>query len=115
MCVDYIDLKRACPKEAFPLPIVDKVVDNSPGIMNPYSGYNQNPMYPPNQEKTSFMTHKGNYYYQVTSFGLKNAGETYERMMNKAFRSQIGVMVEVYMDEMIVITKSYVDHNADLT
>ncbi|MCI66685.1 polyprotein, partial [Trifolium medium] len=54
------------------------------------------------KEKMAFMTESGNYYYNGMPFGLKNAGATYQRMMNKVFQGEIGDMLEVYMDDMIV-------------
>ena len=59
---------------------------------------------------TAFMTESGNYYYNVMPFGLKNAGATYQRMMNKVFRGEIGDMLEVYMDDMIVKSQAETDH-----
>ena len=73
--------------------------------MDAYSGYNQIPMYPPDQEKTSFLTPKANYCYVVMPFGLKNAGATYQRLMNKVFTDHIGKLMEVYMDNMLVKTQ----------
>ncbi|GAU42913.1 hypothetical protein TSUD_86510 [Trifolium subterraneum] len=64
--------------------------------------------------KTAFMTESGNYYYNVMPFGLKNAGATYQRMMNKVFRGEIGDMLEVYMDDMIVKSHEEVDHTIHL-
>ncbi|CAJ2673122.1 unnamed protein product [Trifolium pratense] len=115
MCCDYTDLNRACPKDSYPLPCIDRLVDNSSGFkllsfMDAYSGYNQIPMAVADREKTAFMTESGNYYYNVMSFGLKNAGATYQRMMNKVFRGQIGDMLEVYMDDMIVKSPEELDH-----
>ncbi|CAJ2641456.1 unnamed protein product [Trifolium pratense] len=119
MCVDYTDLNRACPKDAYPLPNIDKLVDNSSGFkllsfMDAYSGYNQIKMAEIDKKKTAFMTESGNYYYNVMPFGLKNAGATYQRMMNKVFNNEIGDMLEVYMDDMIVKSKEEVDHTAHL-
>ncbi|MCH81337.1 hypothetical protein A2U01_0002123 [Trifolium medium] len=119
MCVDYTDLNRACPKDAYPLPCIDKLVDNSSGFkllsfMDAYSGYNQIPMAMADKEKTAFMTESGNYYYNVVPFGLKNAGATYQRTMNKVFRAEIGDMLEVYMDDMIVKSHDEKDHAAHL-
>ncbi|CAJ2673127.1 unnamed protein product [Trifolium pratense] len=115
MCCDYTDLNRACPKDSYPLPCIDRLVDNSSGFkllsfMDAYSGYNQIPMAVADREKTAFMTESGNYYYNVMPFGLKNAGATYQRMMNKVFRGQIGDMLEVYMDDMIVKSPEELDH-----
>ncbi|CAJ2653881.1 unnamed protein product [Trifolium pratense] len=115
MCCDYTDLNRACPKDSYPLPCIDRLVDNSSGFkllsfMDAYSGYNQIPMAVADREKTAFMTESGNYYYNVMPFGLKNAGATYQRMMNKVFQGQIGDMLEVYMDDMIVKSPEELDH-----
>lgn len=68
MFIDYTDLNRACPKDAFPVPSVDHLVDNAFGFhlllfLDVYSRYNQIAMYPLDHEKTDFMTEKGNYYY----------------------------------------------------
>ncbi|CAJ2674684.1 unnamed protein product [Trifolium pratense] len=115
MCCDYTDLNRACPKDSYPLPSIDRLVDNSSGFkllsfMDAYSGYNQIPMAVADRTKTAFMTESGNYYYNVMPFGLKNAGATYQRMMNKVFQTQIGDMLEVYMDDMIVKSPEELDH-----
>jgi len=76
MCVDYIDLIWACPKDAYPLPDINKLVDNSSGykllsFMDAYSGYNHIPMADQDKKKTAFMTESGNYYYNVMPFGLR--------------------------------------------
>ena len=60
------------------------------------------------------MTESGNYYYNVMLFGLKNAGATYQRMMNIIFRSEIGNMLEVHMDDMIVKSSKELDHASHL-
>ncbi|GAU25741.1 hypothetical protein TSUD_216720 [Trifolium subterraneum] len=119
MCVDYTDLNRACPKDAYLLPNIDKLVDNSSGFkllsfMDAYSGYNQIKMAEIDKKKTTFMTETGNYYYNVMPFGLKNAGATYQRMMNKVFHNEIGDMLEVYMDDMIVKSEEEIDHTVHL-
>ncbi|XP_058724210.1 uncharacterized protein LOC131595762 [Vicia villosa] len=119
MCVDYTDVNRACPKDAYPLPNIDRLVDNSAGykllsFMDAYSGYNQIPMAKCDKQCTAFMTESGNYYYNVMPFGLKNAGATYQRMMNKVFRGEIGDTLEVYMDDMIVKSREDSDHTLHL-
>ena len=119
MCTDYTNLNKACPKDPFPLPCIDKHVDNSAGykylsFMDAYSGYNQIPMYPEDQEKTAFITDMGVYYYTMMPFGLKNAGATYQRMMSQVFKEQIGRILEVYIDDMIVKTPKDKEPVADL-
>ncbi|XP_034218177.1 uncharacterized protein LOC117629710 [Prunus dulcis] len=84
MCQDYTDLNKACPKDSFPLPRIDQLVDATAGhellsFMDAYSGYNQIFMHPPDSEHTAFITDKGLYCYNVMPFGLKNAGATYQR------------------------------------
>ena len=67
-----------------------------------FSRYNQIKMDEADQEKTSFVTSQGLFCYKVMPFGLKNAGATYQRLMNKMFTRQIGRNVEVYVDDMLV-------------
>ncbi|KAI5349842.1 hypothetical protein L3X38_002733 [Prunus dulcis] len=79
MCQDYTDLNKACPKDSFPLPRINQLVDATAGhellsFMDAYSGYNQIFMHPPDSEHTAFITNKGLYCYNVMPFGLKNAG-----------------------------------------
>src|ERR1051325_11329917 len=107
MCVYYTDLNRACPRDAFPLPNIDMLVDNSVGykilsFMDAYSRYNQIPMEMSDKRCTTFMTVLGHYYYNVMPFGVKNAGAIYQRMMNKVFRRKIRDMLEFYMEDMII-------------
>ncbi|XP_057740563.1 uncharacterized protein LOC130957736 [Arachis stenosperma] len=111
MCVDYTDLNKACPKDAFPLPNIDGLVDAASGhrylsFMDAYSGYNQIPMHRPDEEKTAFITPDGTYCYRVMPFGLKNAGATYQRLVNKIFRNLSGNKIEVYIDDMLAKTES---------
>ncbi|RDX83691.1 hypothetical protein CR513_35364, partial [Mucuna pruriens] len=71
-------------------------------FMDAYSGYNQIRMYPQDEAKIAFITDSGTFCYKVMSFGLKNAGETYQRLMDKIFKKIIGINVEVYMDDTVV-------------
>ena len=91
LCIDFIDINRACPKDSFPLPRIDLIVDATSGhellsFMDAFSGYNQISMDPDDQEKTSFVTGQGTYCYRVMPFGLKNAGATYQRLVNRMFK-----------------------------
>jgi len=90
MCVDYMELNKAFPKDKYPLPNIDKLVENSSGykllsFMDAYSSYNQIPMGKNDRKHTTFMTEDANYMYNVMSFGLWNTGATYQRMVNKVF------------------------------
>ena len=95
MCMDFTDLNRACPKDSYPLLRIDILVDSTArhqllSFMDAFSGYNQIKLDEADQEKTSFVTNQGLFYYKVMSFELKNAGITYQRLMNKMFAHQIG-------------------------
>ena len=119
MCVDYTDLNRACPKDSFPLPKIDQLIDSTAGnkllsFMDAFLGYNQIMMHPSNQNKTSFITGQGLYCYKVMPFGLKNAGATYQRMVNKLYKKQIGRSMEVYIDDMITKSQEAGQHTGDL-
>ena len=98
VCVDYMDLNKACLKDSFPLQRIDQIVDASTGhrilsFLPAFSGYHQIPMHPPNAEKTTFITSRGLYCDNVMHFGLKNARATYRRMVIKIFQPLIGKMI----------------------
>nr|KYP76697.1 Transposon Ty3-I Gag-Pol polyprotein [Cajanus cajan] len=119
MCTDSTDLNKACPKDAYPLPHIDTLVDRAAGhqrlsFLDAYSGYNQIPMYPPDKGKTAFITDSANFCYKVMSFGLRNAGATYQRLMDKIFHRQIGTCMEIYMDDMVIKFASAGSHLKDL-
>lgn len=67
-----------------------------------------------NQAKTSFITSQGLFYYKEMTFGLKNAGATYQRLVNHMFHPQIGQNVEVYVDDMLVKSLDEGKHLDDL-
>ncbi|KAK0601791.1 hypothetical protein LWI29_027425 [Acer saccharum] len=119
MCVDFTDLNKACPKDSFPLPRIDQLVDATAGhellsFMDAYSGYNQIRMNKADEEKTSFTTDQGLYCYKVMPFGLKNAGATYQRLVNRMFARQIGKNMEVYVDDMLTKSTTAEKHTEDL-
>jgi len=119
MCVDYKDLNKACPKDSYPLPNIDQLVDGAAGhkilsFLDAYSGYNQISMHHNDRGKTAFTTDGANYFYKVMSFGLKNAGATYQRLMDKIFKGMIGRSVEVYVDDIVVKSDSCGQHIKDL-
>ena len=66
------------------------------------------------QEKTNFGNPIGNYHYKVMPFGLKNVGSTYQRMMTRMFKSQLGKNIEIYIDDMVVKSKMVLEHVGDL-
>ena len=90
MCVDFTNLIKACPKDNYPFPQIDVIMDSTArhqllSFMDTFFGYNQIKLDEADQEKTSFVTSQGLFCYKVTPFELKNAGATYQRLMNKMF------------------------------
>lgn len=79
-------------------------------FLDAYRGYHQIAMHPDDQEKTAFITPQGTYCYKVVPFGLKNAGATYQRTVNKLFGNKIGKMMEAYIDDMVVKSKLSSEH-----
>ncbi|KAJ8622074.1 hypothetical protein MRB53_030603 [Persea americana] len=119
VCIDYRDLNNACPKDEFPLPIPEVMIDNTYGFermtfMDGFSGYNQIKMHPEDERHTSFRTPFGVYCYTVMPFGLKNAGATYQRAMMKIFQDMQHKTVECYVDDLAVKSKRKEDHLKDL-
>ena len=114
-CVDFTNFNEACPKDSFPVPRIDQMVDATAGhellsFMDAYSRYNQIPMFHRDEEHTTFITDRGLYCYKVMPFGLKNAGATYQRLVNKIFTELLGVSIEVYIDDMLVKSVVARDH-----
>uniref|UniRef100_A0A2N9ILM6 Uncharacterized protein n=1 Tax=Fagus sylvatica TaxID=28930 RepID=A0A2N9ILM6_FAGSY len=119
VCVDFRDLNRACPKDDFPLPNTELMVDSTIGhealsFMDGSSGYNQIRMAPEDEELTAFRTPKGIYCYKVMPFGLKNAGATYQRAMQKIFDDILHKIVQCYVDDLVVKTRKREEHIRDL-
>jgi hypothetical protein len=119
MCVDFTDLNKACPNGSFPLPRMDVLINSTSGhellsFMDAFLGYNQIHMHELDEEKTSFNTDRELYCYKMMSFGLKNAGATYQRLVKKMFQDQIGKNVEVYVDDMLVKSRKASGHSANL-
>jgi len=119
MCVDFTNLNLACPKDSYPLPNIDVLVDRVSGygllsFMDAYSGYNQICMHPANEDKIAFMGVKANFCYRVMPFGLKNAGATYQRMMDRILQPLLGRNVESYVDDMVVTSTGNEVHALDI-
>jgi hypothetical protein len=120
MCIDYTDLNKHCPKDPFPLPRIDQVVDSTVGsillcFVDFYSGYHQIALHPDDDDKTAFITPHGIYCYKVMTFGLKNAGATYQKAIQKCLKSQIRKNIEAYIDDVVVKTTEEDKLIADLT
>ena len=120
MCVDFTDLIKTYSKDPFPLPRIDQLVNATVGhpwmsFLDAFQGYHQILLALDDQEKTSLVTSIGNYHYKVMPFDLKNAGSTYQKMMTKMFKAQMGKNIKVYIDDMVVKSKIVSDHVGDFT
>ncbi|GJR13539.1 reverse transcriptase domain-containing protein, partial [Tanacetum coccineum] len=107
MCVNFKDLNKACPQDGYPLPEIDWKVESLcryplKCFLDAYKGYHQIKMAEEDEEKTAFITSQGIFCYTKMSFSLKNAGATYQRLVNRAFQKQIGRNLEVYVDDLVI-------------
>ena len=102
VCVDYTNINNACPKDNFPLPRINQIVASTTG-----QGIF---MAPANEEKTAFIMLHGLYCYKVMPYKLKNADATYQRLMTKIFRPLVGRTVELYIDDIVVKSKTRENH-----
>src|SRR5664279_5454073 len=107
LCVDFTDLNKACPKDPYPLPRIDQIVDSTAGcdllcFLDAFSGYHQIKMVKEDEEKTTFITPCGVFCYVCMPFGLKNVGATFQILMHIALGAQMGRNVEAYVDDIIV-------------
>ncbi|KAL0416465.1 UNVERIFIED_CONTAM: hypothetical protein Slati_3478400 [Sesamum latifolium] len=119
MCIDFRDLNKTCPKNFYLLPKIDQLVDSTFGcellsMMDASQGYHQIMLAPEDHKRVSFITSDGTFYYVAMPFGLKNAGATYQRLVDKIFQPQLGRNMEVYVDDMVVKSKEAHQHVEDL-
>ena len=106
-CIDYRDLNKASPKDDFPLPYNDMLVDGTTkfkvfSFMEEFSGYNQIRMAPEDMEKTTFITPWETFCYRVMPFGLKNVGATCQRAMTTLLHDLMHKEIEVYVDDILL-------------
>jgi hypothetical protein len=119
--VDFRDLNRATPKDEYPMPVAETLINAAAGhkmlsFMDGNAGYNQIFMAPEDIHKTVFRVPGavGLFEYVVMTFGLKNAGASYQQAMNYMFHDLIGKMVEIYIDDVVVKSASAEGHLGDL-
>jgi hypothetical protein len=120
MCIDYTSLNKACPKDPYPLPRIDLIVDSTSGcdllsFLDAYSGFHQIQMSREDRKHTAFVIVDGLYCYVVMPYGLKNTLPTFVRAMSKTFGDLIRDKVEVYVDNIVVKTKKGSTLVEDLT
>ncbi|GBG86574.1 hypothetical protein CBR_g41636 [Chara braunii] len=115
MCIDYRGLNRITRKNAYPLPRIDDLLDVAGGCkvfskIDLKSGYRLIEVDPADQHKTAFKTRDGLYEFTVMPFGLTNAPATFQSLMDKVLREQIGRFVVVYLDDILIFSKSMEEH-----
>ena len=119
MCVDYRDLNRASPKDNFPLPHINTLIDNTTtnmffSFMDGFSGYNQIKMAKEDKAKITFTIHWGTYAYDVMPFSLKNTGATYQRATVTLLHGMMHKEIVVYVDDMIAKSCTSMNHLINL-
>ena len=121
VCMDFRDLNRATPKDEYPMPVAETLINAAAGhkmmsFMDGNAGYNQIFMALEDVHKTAFRVPGavGLFEYLVMTFGLKNAGAMYQRAMNYIFHDLIGKLVEIYIDDVVVKSTSAGGHLEDL-
>jgi hypothetical protein len=121
VCIDFHNLNKATPKDEYPIHIADMLINNAFGhrvisFLDGNAGYNQSFMAEEDMSKTIFRCPGfiGLFEWVVMTFGLKNAGATYQRAMNLIFHDLLGIILEVYIDDVVIKSDSMDGHLADL-
>jgi hypothetical protein len=119
MCIDFTSLNKACPKDNFPLPRIDKIVDSAArcevmSLLDCFSGYHQIYMKEEDKASTSFITPFGTYCFIRMPEGLKNTGSTFSCLTKTVLESQVGCNIFTYVDDIVVASRNKEDHLADL-
>jgi hypothetical protein len=121
VCIDFHNLNKATTKDEYPMPIADVLVNNVSGhrvisFLDGNTGYNQIFMAKEDMSKTAFCCPRfiGLFEWVVMTFGLKNVSAMYQRAMNLIFNDLLGIILEIYIDDVIVKSDSMGSHLADL-
>jgi hypothetical protein len=121
VCIDFCNLNKATPKDEYPMPIADMLINNSFGhrvisFLDGNVGYNQIFMAEEDMSKMTFRCPGfiGLFEWVVMTFGLKNAGATYQMAINLIFYDLLGIILEINIDDVVVKSDSIDNHLADL-
>ena len=114
VCVDYRDLNKACPKDNYPTPFINQIIDDCArcevfSFMDGFFGYNQIEILPQDQHKMTFICPWGTFAYKKLPFGLKNAGATFQQATSYAFHD-IKTIVQPYLDDIPAKSRRHQDH-----
>jgi hypothetical protein len=119
MCIDFTDRNKAMPKDNYSLPRMDQVIDSAASatimsLLDYFSGYHQCWMAKEDEEKTSFITPFGTFYFVQMPEGMKNAGPTFTGMTGEVFKPQISRNIQAYVDDLIIKSGERANHISDL-
>jgi hypothetical protein len=121
VCIDFHNLNRATPKDEYPIPLADMLVNDSSGhkvitFLDGNAEYNQIFMAEEDMHKMAFRCpgFLGLFEWVVMTFGLKNAGATYQRTMNLGFHDLLGIIIDIYTGDIVVKSAGLDSHLADL-
>jgi hypothetical protein len=121
ICVDFRNLNRATQKDEYSMPVADLLIDSASSnkmisFLDGNVGYNQIFRAKEDMSKTAFYCpgFVGLFEWVMMTFGLKNAGATYQRVMNLIFHDLLGVLMEVYIDDVVVKSVGFKEHMTDL-
>jgi hypothetical protein len=121
VCIDFRNLNIATPKNEYPMPIADMLINNASGhrviiFLDGNAGYNQIFIAKEDMSKMAFCCPNfiGLFEWVVMTFGLKKADTTYQRAMNLIFHDLLGIILKVYIDDVVVKSDSMDGHLADL-
>jgi hypothetical protein len=114
VCMDFRDLNKVCPKDKFPTPFIDKILDECAGseifsFMDGFLGYNQIQIKPEDQQNTTFICPWGTFAYRKMPFSLKNVRATFQRAMTFTFH-KLKHIFEAYLDDLTAHSHKRVDH-----
>jgi hypothetical protein len=120
MCIDFTELNKACPKDPYPLPRINIIIDQAVGcemlsLLDCFSGYHQVWMRREDEAKTGFTTPFGIFCFVRMPEGLRNARPTFNCMMKLILGSQLGRNASAYVDDIVIMSEKETDHIADLT
>nr|GEU42506.1 reverse transcriptase domain-containing protein [Tanacetum cinerariifolium] len=107
LCIDFTNINKACPKEHHSIPMIEQKVEDLykhrlKCFLDAYKGYHHIPIADKDEEKTAFYIREGVFCYRRLPFGLKKAGATYQRLIDKVFNHQLGRNMEVNAYDIII-------------